>query len=263
MPAEPKLTLKWGTLKSYNLSMVPGADELIRRHTELEQTKSPRDQHDTPEQREILCKLIDLAPCPIYLHWQGIYVSKEYAKEYVLGYCHNDTPPSHETPSALQGPHRRESPGSDPSKDHPTDPANEAGGVAGDGGLRPERTGDGDRGVPSPYSSHLSAPSCVRCHRPRTLLRGSVEPSDPRLRLCVDCLHSFAEALIPLGEPSTHRKQQISHLHQKAEGLRRALISIAEIVGLKETAPTNVIRAVKAMRDENRKLKVKSILLDE
>lgn len=99
--------------------------------------------------------------------------------------------------------------------------------------------------------SSCSGPSCVRCQRPRTLLRGSVEPSDPRLRLCVDCLHSFAEALIPLGEPETHRKQQISHLHQKAEGLRRTLISIAKIVGLPESHPAKVINAVKKLAHGN------------
>ena len=43
-------------------------------------------QRDTPEQKEIICKLIDLMPGEIYLAWDGKYVSKDDAKQYVLNY---------------------------------------------------------------------------------------------------------------------------------------------------------------------------------
>jgi hypothetical protein len=43
-------------------------------------------QRDTPEQKEIICQLIDGCAGEIYLDWDGVYVSKEKAKEYVRGY---------------------------------------------------------------------------------------------------------------------------------------------------------------------------------
>lgn len=43
-------------------------------------------QHDTPEQKEIISKLIDLMPGDIYLEWDGVEVSHEKAKEYVMNY---------------------------------------------------------------------------------------------------------------------------------------------------------------------------------
>ena len=43
-------------------------------------------QHDTEEQKTILCELIDIVPGDIYLDWDGVYVSKEAAKKYVMEY---------------------------------------------------------------------------------------------------------------------------------------------------------------------------------
>ncbi len=43
-------------------------------------------QNDTPEQKEIICQLIDLVPGEIFLDWDNKDVSKEEAKKYVLNY---------------------------------------------------------------------------------------------------------------------------------------------------------------------------------
>ena len=43
-------------------------------------------QRDTEEQKDIICKLIDLMPCEIYLDWEDRYVSKDQAKLYVKSY---------------------------------------------------------------------------------------------------------------------------------------------------------------------------------
>lgn len=86
MKSKNHLTLKWGTLKSWNLSGLPEAQVLLERYDELGSSISAMSQRDTPEQKEIICKLIDLVPGEIYLDWDAKYVSKEQAKKYVLDY---------------------------------------------------------------------------------------------------------------------------------------------------------------------------------
>ena len=79
------ITLKWGTLKSWNVKSAEGK-ALLEKYGELGYSMSAMAQHDTPEQKEIICKLIDLMPGKIYLDWEGKCVSKEAAKKYVLEY---------------------------------------------------------------------------------------------------------------------------------------------------------------------------------
>ncbi len=62
------------------------AIKLLKRYEEIGASFSAMTQHDTPEQKEIICKLIDAMPGEIYLSWDGIYVSKADAKKYVLEY---------------------------------------------------------------------------------------------------------------------------------------------------------------------------------
>lgn len=80
------LTLKWGTLKSWNFAGISGAQDLLKQYKELGYSYSAMGQSDTPEQKEIICQLIDLMPCEIYLEWDGEYVSKDEAKKYVRDY---------------------------------------------------------------------------------------------------------------------------------------------------------------------------------
>lgn len=81
------LTLKWGTLKRWNFKDNPEAEKLFKEYTNIGFSISAMQQDDTKEQKEILCKLIDLMPGEtIYLEWDSVDVSKEEAKKYVLEY---------------------------------------------------------------------------------------------------------------------------------------------------------------------------------
>lgn len=80
------LTLKWGTLKSWNFENNEEAMELFQRYCSIGVSSSAMLQKDTQEQKEIICKLIDLMPGKIYLEWEDKYVTKEKAKEYVMNY---------------------------------------------------------------------------------------------------------------------------------------------------------------------------------
>lgn len=79
------LSLKWGTLKSWDIHSETGM-ALLRRYHEIGASMSAMAQRDTSEQKEIICQLIDGCAGDILLDWDGEYVSKEKAKEYVRGY---------------------------------------------------------------------------------------------------------------------------------------------------------------------------------
>lgn len=79
------LSLKWGTLKSWDIHSETGR-ALLKRYYEIGASMGAATQKDTPEQTEIICQLIDGCEGEIYLDWDGKYVSKEKAKEYVRNY---------------------------------------------------------------------------------------------------------------------------------------------------------------------------------
>lgn len=80
------LTLKWGTLKAWNLTSAKG-QELLRKYHELGSRASAMLQHDTPEQKDLLCQIIDECGADeIWLDWGGKKVSKDEAKKYVMEY---------------------------------------------------------------------------------------------------------------------------------------------------------------------------------
>lgn len=83
-----ELSLKWGTLKSYDFNDKPEqARPLIEEYRALGYSFSAATQKDTPRQKEIICELIDLCDGDtIYLEWDGEYVSKAKAKKYVMDY---------------------------------------------------------------------------------------------------------------------------------------------------------------------------------
>lgn len=81
------LTLKWGTLKSWDFTNSEKGQELLKEYGEIGQVASAACQRDTQRQKEIICELIDLCDGDtIYLDWDGKDVPKNEAKEYVLGY---------------------------------------------------------------------------------------------------------------------------------------------------------------------------------
>jgi hypothetical protein len=81
------LTLKWGTLKAWDFHSEK-ALALLNEYSEIGSCMSAAMQRDTPRQKEIICELIDEVDDPegVFLDWDGVHVSKEDAKKYVLGY---------------------------------------------------------------------------------------------------------------------------------------------------------------------------------
>lgn len=80
------LTLKWGTLKAWNLHSEKGR-ELLKQYFDLGASSGAMTQHDTPEQKELICQMIDECNAPtIHLDWDEIDVSKDEAKRYVMEY---------------------------------------------------------------------------------------------------------------------------------------------------------------------------------
>ena len=81
------LTLKWGTLKSWDFSDSKEGQALIKEYEEIGSCISVMAQDDTPRQKEIICELIDLCDGKtIYLDWTDKHVSKKKAKKYVMDY---------------------------------------------------------------------------------------------------------------------------------------------------------------------------------
>ena len=81
-----RLTLKWGTLKSWHFESEECLN-LIREYNTIGSSYSAMAQKDTPRQKEIICELIDKCDGDtIFLDWDGKDVSKDKAKEYVMNY---------------------------------------------------------------------------------------------------------------------------------------------------------------------------------
>jgi hypothetical protein len=80
------LTLKWGTLKAWDLK-TESSKAVLKEYIEIGSSMSAMAQEDTPAQKHLICKLIDVLDAEtIYMDWTGEYVTKEEAKEYILNY---------------------------------------------------------------------------------------------------------------------------------------------------------------------------------
>lgn len=83
---QDSLTLKWGTLKGWKLKS-PKAFELFKQWAALGSSMSAMMQRDTPEQKQLICEIIDAANLDtVCLDWEDKEVSKEEAKRYVMEY---------------------------------------------------------------------------------------------------------------------------------------------------------------------------------
>jgi len=81
------LTLKWGTLKSWDFSNSDRAKELLKEYFKIGSSFSAMMQQDTRRLQEIICELIDLCDgVAIHLDWDEADVSKQEAKDYVVNY---------------------------------------------------------------------------------------------------------------------------------------------------------------------------------
>lgn len=79
------ILFKWGTLKGWELHSEAGI-ALSKQYKELGSSPSAMTQEDTPEQKEIICKMIDECDGLIQSDWSGEYFTKQQAKEYIRGY---------------------------------------------------------------------------------------------------------------------------------------------------------------------------------
>ena len=85
MSGTESLTLKWGTLKGWDLKH-PASLALLQRYIDLGASMSAAMQRDTPEQKQIICELIDAVDGKIWNDWEGGTMTKEAAKAYVMAY---------------------------------------------------------------------------------------------------------------------------------------------------------------------------------
>lgn len=83
-----KLTLKWGTLKAWEVK-TDAAHAALKKYHEDPVQWSAMMQRDTPKQKEALAELIDCCD-EIWLDWEGKQVSRDEAKEYIRTYGQND-----------------------------------------------------------------------------------------------------------------------------------------------------------------------------
>lgn len=79
------LLLKWGTLKGWNLESDRSLD-IMRRYAEIGMSFGAMQQRDTPEQKQLICDLIDSLNGEIVNDWSGEKLSKAAAKDYVMNY---------------------------------------------------------------------------------------------------------------------------------------------------------------------------------
>lgn len=86
MEEKDELILKWGTLKGWHMHSDKG-QELLKKYHDLGASPSAMLQRDTPEQKELICQIIDECNAEtIYLDWDGKYISKDVAKKYIREY---------------------------------------------------------------------------------------------------------------------------------------------------------------------------------
>lgn len=80
-----RLTLKWGTLKGWD-NLGDKSQELVKQYLDLGVKYSAMAQQDTPEQKRIICELIDTINGEIWNDWNDTAMSKDAAKHYVQTY---------------------------------------------------------------------------------------------------------------------------------------------------------------------------------
>ena len=77
------ISLKWGSLKAWDIHSDAGL-AILKQYFDMGVSSSAIMQKDKPEQKEILCRLIDECDAKqIHLEWDDEFVSKDEAKEYV------------------------------------------------------------------------------------------------------------------------------------------------------------------------------------
>ncbi len=78
------ITLKWGTLKGWNLESEE-AKKIMKEYVEHGAKLSTMAQRDTTHQKQLICNLIDIVD-EIYNDWEGGTMTKDEAKKYIMEY---------------------------------------------------------------------------------------------------------------------------------------------------------------------------------
>lgn len=84
MSESESLTLKWGTIKGWN-GLSDESIAILQRYADLGMSLGAMQQKDTPEQKQIICELID-AVDEVWNDWEGKTMTKDEAKTYVMEY---------------------------------------------------------------------------------------------------------------------------------------------------------------------------------
>jgi hypothetical protein len=80
------LTLKWGTLKAWDLKTDAALNALKEYFASGQNSASAMLHRDSMEQKEALCKLVDHVSGEIWNDWEDTIMTKEAAKKYVMEY---------------------------------------------------------------------------------------------------------------------------------------------------------------------------------
>jgi hypothetical protein len=81
-----RLYLKWGTLKGWDNASARTIEALNKYHAFGVSAHGVMMQHDTPEQKEALCEVIDAIDGEIISEFSGEIMTKAQAKAYVREY---------------------------------------------------------------------------------------------------------------------------------------------------------------------------------
>lgn len=79
------LTLKWGTVKGWD-NLSERSVEIMRRYFADGMPAGCATDYPDDDRKKILCELIDQLDGEIYLDWDGKYVTRDEAKEYITKY---------------------------------------------------------------------------------------------------------------------------------------------------------------------------------
>ena len=85
-PLNESLLLKWGTLKGWDLKSEASREAARTYFGTGSHSAGCMSQHDTAEQKQALCALIDAIDGYIQNDWSGEMMTKDQAKAYVLEY---------------------------------------------------------------------------------------------------------------------------------------------------------------------------------
>lgn len=82
------ILLKWGTLKGWDFTNSPEAAKALKKYIKIGFIMSAMMQKDTPEQKALICTMIDKVNGTVQNDWTGEYYTndREKAKKYVMEY---------------------------------------------------------------------------------------------------------------------------------------------------------------------------------